>query len=126
MHPAAGASHLVPVVLGGLRPDLLRQVAHLMGEHDAQVSGPLQVRAARTGARGEQVLGPVRVIVPRQVRARRPGLLPGFRFPAPRRGFGAGGVLPGWSSPLGAIEEFPLLREISRSSRAIRSAWAAT
>ena len=27
--------------------------------------------------------------------------------------------MPGWSSPLGAIEEFPLLREISRSSQKV-------
>jgi hypothetical protein len=40
--------------------------------------------------------------------------LPGFRFPAPRPGFCFGGVFPGWSSPDGGIEEFPLLREIRR------------
>jgi len=50
------------------------------------------------------------------VRARRAALLPGPALPAaafPRlRGF-----FPGWSSPLGAIEEFPEFRETSRSSR---------
>ena len=71
----------MPVVLHGLRPDLPRQVSHLVGEHDAQVSGPRQVGAALTRAGGEQVLGPVRVIVPGQVRARRPRLL--ARLPLP-------------------------------------------
>src|SRR5512135_9427 len=46
-----------------------------MGEHDAQVSGPLQIRAALTRAGREQVLGPIRVIVPGQVCARRARLL---------------------------------------------------
>ena len=54
-----------------------------------------------------------------------PFCLPGLRFPPPRRIFGSGGCLPGWSSALGGIEELPLLREISRSSRAIFSACSA-
>ena len=57
------------------------------------------------------------MIVPGQVRARRAGLLAGLA--ASRAAAGCcGGVFPGWSSPDGGIEEFPLLREISRSSRA--------
>jgi hypothetical protein len=43
--------------------------------------------------------------------------LPGFRFPAFRAGLPGGGCRPGRSSAGGGIEEFPLLREISRSSR---------
>jgi hypothetical protein len=38
------------------------------------------------------------------------------------RGLRSGGFLPGWSSVLGGIGEFPEFREISRSSRAIFSA----
>jgi hypothetical protein len=45
--------------------------------------------------------------------------------PPPRRGFAGGGFFPGRSSVLGGIDEFPLLREISRSSRANRSASSA-
>ena len=79
----------------GLRPDLLRQVTDLMGEHHTQVSGILQVCAARAVPFREQVLDPVRVIVPGQVRARRAGLLAGLPLPAPRPGFCFGGVFPG-------------------------------
>jgi hypothetical protein len=50
-----------------------------------------------------------------------PGCLPGLRPPR-RRGLRSGGFFPGWSSALGGIDEFPLLRETSRSSRAIFSA----
>jgi len=46
--------------------------------------------------------------------------LPGFR-PPPRRGLRCGGFFPGRSSALGGIDEFPLLREISRSSRSADS-----
>ena len=49
-----------------------------------------------------------------------PRCFPGLRFPPPP-GSGRGGFLPGWSSPLGAIEEFAEFRETSRSSRARRS-----
>jgi hypothetical protein len=48
-----------------------------------------------------------------------PGCLPGFRFP-PRRG-GLPADVPGWSSIDGGKEEFPLLPEISRSSRSTRA-----
>jgi hypothetical protein len=36
-----------------------------------------------------------------------------------RENGGAGGFFPGWSSADGGIEEFPLFRETSLSSRAI-------
>jgi hypothetical protein len=52
--------------------------------------------------------------------------LPGLRFFPPCRCLGCGGFLPGWSSLLGGIEELPLSREISRSSRAISSACSAS
>jgi hypothetical protein len=55
-----------------------------------------------------------------------PGCLPGLRFFPPCRCPGCGVLLPGWSSLLGGIEELPLLREISRSSRAICSACSAS
>ena len=74
-HPAAGAFHLVPVVLHGLRPDLLGQVIHLVRQHRAPVSGLVQVSAALAVPLREQVHGPVRVIIPRQVRPRRAALL---------------------------------------------------
>jgi len=51
--------------------------------------------------------------------------LPGLR-PPPRHGLRPGGFLPGWSSVLGGIDEFPEFREISRSSRAIFSACSAS
>jgi hypothetical protein len=51
--------------------------------------------------------------------------LPGLRFVPPCRCAGCGGFLPGWSSLLGGIEEFPLLRETARSSLASRSASSA-
>ena len=66
--------------------------------------------------------GVIRVIVPRQVRPRRPGLLAGPALRPARPLPALRGFLPGWSSLLGGIEELPLLREISRSSRAICSA----
>ena len=75
VHPAAGAFHLVPVVLHGLRPDLLGQVIHLVRQHRAPVSGLVQVSAALAVPLREQVHGPVRVIIPRQVRPRRAALL---------------------------------------------------
>ena len=53
-----------------------------------------------------------------------PGCLPGLR-PPPRRAVRSGGFFPGRSSVPGGIDEFPLLREISRSSRATRSASSA-
>jgi len=52
--------------------------------------------------------------------------LPGLRFFPPGRPSRCGGFFPGRSSALGGIEEFPLLREISRSSRAIFSACCAS
>ena len=51
-----------------------------------------------------------------------PGCLPGFRLIPPWRALRSGGFFPGRSSVLGGIDEFPLLREISRSSSAIFSA----
>jgi hypothetical protein len=53
-----------------------------------------------------------------------PGCLPGFRFPSAeglRRG-----VRPGRSSADGGIDEFPLFREASRSSRSTLAARSAT
>ena len=74
MAAAAGAFHLVPVVLGGLRPRL-GQVGDLVRVPHAQVSRAGQVSAARAAALREHVDRLVRLIVPRQVSARRPPLL---------------------------------------------------
>jgi hypothetical protein len=54
-----------------------------------------------------------------------PGCLPGLRPPLPRPGLAGGGVRPGRSSALGAIEELPLLRP-SRRRRSRTSAASAT
>jgi len=67
----------------------------------------------------------VRVIVPRQVRPRRAGLLARPAAPAPARP-ALRQLLPRRSSVLGGIDEFPEFREISRSSRAIFSACSAS
>ena len=76
MGPAARAPHLMPVVLDGLRARL-GQVGDLVGVPDPEITGPGQVPAAPAGALREVRDGAVRVIVPRQVRPRRPGLLTG-------------------------------------------------
>jgi len=86
MGPAAGAYCLVPVVLHGLRADLPGQVTDLVGDHHAQVSGILQVRAAPAVPFREQVAGPVRVIVPGKAGARRAGLLAGLPLPGAAAG----------------------------------------
>ena len=82
--PAARAPHLMPVMLDGLRPGL-GQVGDLVGVPHPQVPGPGQVSAARAGARREMRDRLVRVIVPRQVRSRRAGLLARPAAPAPAR-----------------------------------------
>ena len=74
MDPAAAASHLVPVVLGGHGPGL-GQVGDLVGEPHPQVSRGSQVTAARAPALREHVLRLIRPVVPRQVRTRRARLL---------------------------------------------------
>ena len=56
VHPAAGAFHLVPVVLGGLRPDLLRQVIDLVGEPTPRSAASFRSVPHAQGPR-EQVLG---------------------------------------------------------------------
>ena len=71
---AARALHLMPVVLDGLRARL-GQVGDLVGVPDPEITGPGQVPAAPAGALREVRDGVVRVIVPRQVRPWRPGLL---------------------------------------------------
>jgi len=114
----------VPVILGGLGP-CLRQVRDLMGVPRPEIPRAGQVGAAGAAALREARDRLVRVVAPLQVRARRTGLLAGLTLlaalrPELRRG------PPGWSSPLGGIEEFPEFREISRSSRAIFSACSAT
>ena len=81
---AAGAFHLVPVVLGGLRPRL-GQVGDLVGVPDAQVSRAAQVSPAPAAAVREHIGRLVRLIVPRQVSARRPALLTRLAAPAPSR-----------------------------------------
>ena len=91
-----------------------------------QVAGAGQVSAARAGALAGTAAS---VSSGCSFQARNapgaPGCLPGLRFPRPPRASRSGGFFPGWSSVLGGIEEFPLLREISRSSRAILSACSA-
>jgi hypothetical protein len=67
--PSARARHLVPVVLDRLRPHL-GQVGDLVGVSHAQVGCAGQVSAARATARREDIPGPVRVVVPLQVRSR--------------------------------------------------------
>jgi hypothetical protein len=115
----------MPVVLDGLRARL-GQVGDLVRVPDPDITGPGQVPAAPAGTLREVRDGAVRVIVPRQVRPAAPGCLPGLRFFPPCCCLRCGGFLPGWSSLLGGIEELPLLREISRSSRAICSACSAS
>ena len=84
MHPAAGALHLVPVVLGGLRPGL-GQVSDLVGVLHAQVAGIVQAGAASAGPLREARDRVAGVLVPFQVRARRAALLPGLALPAAAR-----------------------------------------
>ena len=89
-----------------------------MGVLHAQVTGAFQVSAAGTGPLGVLREGLIGVVVPFQVAPATPGCLPGFRFRPPPRFPGSGGFFPGWSSPLGAIDELPEFRDSSRSSRA--------
>jgi hypothetical protein len=74
MPPAARALDLVPVVLDGLRPRL-GQVGDLMGVAHPQVRGLSEILPAPADALREMRDRLVRVIVPRQVRPRRPRLL---------------------------------------------------
>jgi hypothetical protein len=124
MDPAARALHFVPVVLDGHCP-CPGQVSDLMRVLHPQAAGVVDVSAARADALREHVPGLVRVLVPGQERTRRTGLLarlplhPALAGPAlwqllPRQVIGARG-----------IGKFPLLREISRSSRAMRSSSSA-
>ena len=83
MRPAASAPYLVQVVLDPLRRHR-RGLLLLIRPGDAQVNGICQIAAARTRARGEMVLGPVRDL-PGHRRARAARLLPP-RVPCPFRG----------------------------------------
>jgi hypothetical protein len=125
MLTAAAAQHRVPVMLDGPGADLFGQVGDLMGVPHPQIIRAGQVRAALTRTGREMRHRVVGVIVPGQVRARRAGLLARLALPGAARLLPAGGVRPGWSSLLGAIEEFPEFREISRSRRASLSFSAA-
>ena len=84
MPAAAGAFHLVPVILGGLRPRL-GQVGDLVRVPHAQVSPAGQVSPAIASARREHIDRLVRLIAPRQVSARRPALLTRPAAAAPPR-----------------------------------------
>ena len=125
--PAARAFHFVPVVLDGHCPRLgqvsdLMRVLHPQVARAGQVSAPHgQMPSANTSS----------VLSGCSFQARNapgaPGCLPGFRFhPAL-----AGPALWRHTFPAdhqcsaGILEEFPLLRKISRSSRAIFSACSA-
>ncbi len=127
MGPAARALHLMPVVLDGLRV-CLGQAGDLVGVPDPEITGPGQVPAAPARALREVRDGVVRVIVPRQVRPRRPGLLAGppllpalplpglWRFPpglviAARRHRGVAAVT--GDQPLQPGDQFGLLRKLS-------------
>lgn len=110
-------------MLDGPRPRL-RQVGDLMGVPNSQVPGAGQVRAAPAGARREMRDHVIGLVVPRQVRPRRPRPLAGLTADAARAALRR--LFPGRSSVLGGIEEFPLLRETCRSSRAIFSACSAS
>ena len=118
MHLPAPALHGVPVVLGGLR-HRFGQVGDLMGVLHAQVTGAFQVSAAGTGPLGVLREGLIGVVVPFQVGARPRRAACRASASARRRASPAqGGFFPGWSSPLGAIDELPEFRDSSRSSRA--------
>ena len=123
VHPAAPAPGFMPVVLDGQRPRI-RQVGDLVRIPHPQVSGAGQARAARAPTLREMIDDLVRVLAPGQVRTRRARLLAGLAATS-AAGLRSGGFLPGRSSVLGGIDEFPELREINRSSRAIRSSRSA-
>ena len=112
------------------------QVGDLMGVLHAQVSRSGQVLAARAGAFREHVLSRVRMIVPRQVRARRAGLLarlalpaatatrPGLRRLLPRLVIGTGRhrrvpAVPG-NQPLQPRDLRRLLRQLRLQLRVLR------
>ena len=84
-HPAAGALHFVPVVLGGLRFRLGQIGSDLVGVLHAQVAGIVQAGAAPADPLREPGHRPVRVLVHFEVRARRAALLPGLALPAAAR-----------------------------------------
>ena len=107
------------VVLGD-RHRHLRDLVLLVAVHHPQIRGGGQVDAAVAAAGREHLAPLVRVIGPRQMRSRRPGLLtPCPRRPRPPRwGFSGGGGLPGSSSRDGGLEELPELRDSRCSSRA--------
>ena len=93
--PAAGAFHLVPVVLGGLRSGFW-QVGDLVGVRRPEIPRAGEVAAALAPALREQVLGLVRAGVPRQVRARRARLLTRLPLlPGAAAGLALRGLLPG-------------------------------
>ena len=93
--PAAGAFHLVPVVLGGLRPGF-GQVGDLVGVRHPEVPRAGEAAAALAPALREHVLGLVRAGVPRQVCPRRARLLARLPLvPGAAAGLALRGLLPG-------------------------------
>jgi hypothetical protein len=124
VHPPAAARHSVQVMLNHLRGHQ-RDLDLLMRSHHPQVGRAVQGGAALTHPRRE--CGTVSSGCSLQARCgpRAPGCLPCLRFPPPGclRG---GGVWPGRSSADGGIEELPLLREESRSSRSALAARSVT
>ena len=113
----ACAFHLVPVMRDGVAAGL-GQVGDLMGDRTPRSAAP-----DRSAPHPHLPCGKCGIVPSgSSFHARKlpgaPGCLPGLRLP-PRCGLVFGGFFPGWSSIDGGIEEFWLLRDISRSSRAI-------
>jgi hypothetical protein len=103
-----------------------RDLHLLMRGRHPKVRRAGQIRTALTPAIREMRHRVIRIPAPGQVRSRRPGCLPCLRFLPPPADLRRGGVRPGRPSADGSIEEFPLLREASRSSRSTRAARSAT
>ncbi len=93
--PLAQGHHLVPVVLGGLRPGF-GQVGDLVGVRHPEVPRAGEAAAALAPALREHVLGLVRAGVPRQVCPRRARLLARLPLvPGAAAGLALRGLLPG-------------------------------
>jgi hypothetical protein len=94
----------------------LQDLHLLMRGCDPQIRRASQGGTARACPSREPLDPLIGVLAPGQERSRGPRLL--RRFPSPRRGLAfRGPCRPGWPSIDGGNEEFPLFREISRSSR---------
>ena len=118
VHPAAGASHLVPVILGSLRPGAGQ------GGDLVKVRHPEIPRAGQVAPALAPPPGNTSTALPgRGFHARYapgvPAAVPACASsPAPLRAFRSGGFFPGRSSGEKGTDEFPESREISRSRRA--------